>query len=63
MSRVEIAKLKEECLRAQARCESDLEGFGSDRDSVKLVNQNTVLELIEYIELLEGPRHHKDRGD
>jgi hypothetical protein len=54
MNRVQIAKLKDECLIAQARCECDLEQFGSDRDSVKLVNQDTVLELIERIEEVEG---------
>ena len=54
MNRVEIAKLKEECLTAQARCKCDLEQFGSDRDAVKLVNQDTVLELIKRIEEVEG---------
>jgi hypothetical protein len=54
MNRVEIAKLKEECLAAQVRCADALSGFGSDRDAVKLVNQDTVLELIERIEEVEG---------
>lgn len=54
MNRVEIKKLKEECISAQARCKSNLEGFGSDRDSVKFVDQDTVLELIERIEEVEG---------
>lgn len=54
MNRVEIAKLKEECLAAQVQCADALSGFGSDRDAVKLVNQDTVLELIERIEEVEG---------
>ena len=54
MNRVEIAKLKDECIQAQARVECDLAQFGSDRDAVKLVNQDTVLELIERIEEVEG---------
>jgi hypothetical protein len=54
MNRAEIAKLKEECLTARAMCKCDLEGFGTDRDSIKLVNHETVLELIERIEEVEG---------
>lgn len=54
MNRAEIAKLKEECLAAQRACTDALSGFGSDRDAVKLVNQDTVLELIERIEEVEG---------